>query len=46
MLKRVVVTGLGCVTPLGITAPLTWENLISGVCGISPLESEGSYDIS
>ncbi|XP_063680924.1 3-oxoacyl-[acyl-carrier-protein] synthase, mitochondrial-like isoform X1 [Bolinopsis microptera] len=41
MLKRVVVTGLGCVTPLGISAPSTWENLIAGACGISRLESEG-----
>lgn len=32
-LKRVVVTGLGALTPLGNTIPAFWENLISGVSG-------------
>lgn len=41
MLKRVVITGLGCVTPLGITASSTWNNLIAGSCGITHLKSEG-----
>jgi 3-oxoacyl-[acyl-carrier-protein] synthase II len=43
MLKRVVVTGLGCVSPLGKTASSTWENLIAGACGISILKSDGKY---
>ena len=32
-LKRVVVTGLGAITPLGKTFPETWENLKKGVSG-------------
>ena len=30
-LKRVVVTGLGAVTPVGNTVPEFWENLVNGV---------------
>jgi 3-oxoacyl-[acyl-carrier-protein] synthase II len=32
-LKRVVVTGLGAITPLGNTVPAYWENLKAGVSG-------------
>jgi 3-oxoacyl-[acyl-carrier-protein] synthase II len=32
-LKRVVVTGLGAVTPLGKTSEETWNNLVNGVSG-------------
>ena len=32
--KRVVVTGLGAVSPLGNDAKTTWENMKKGVCGI------------
>ncbi|HRH62879.1 MAG TPA: beta-ketoacyl-ACP synthase II [Bacteroidia bacterium] len=32
-LKRVVVTGLGALTPIGNTIPEYWENLINGVSG-------------
>ncbi len=32
--KRVVVTGIGAVTPVGNDAPTTWQNLIDGVCGV------------
>ena len=30
-LKRVVVTGLGAVTPIGNTVSEFWENLVNGV---------------
>ncbi|MDR1699361.1 MAG: beta-ketoacyl-ACP synthase II [Prevotellaceae bacterium] len=36
-LKRVVVTGLGAITPLGNTAPETWEALLNGVSGAGPI---------
>ena len=36
-LKRVVVTGLGALTPVGNTAPETWENLVNGVSGAGPI---------
>ncbi|MFH0939855.1 MAG: beta-ketoacyl-ACP synthase II [Planctomycetota bacterium] len=32
--RRVVVTGLGAVTPVGLTVRNTWENLLKGVSGI------------
>src|SRR5690606_9243156 len=32
-LKRVVVTGLGALTPLGNTVPEYWEGLVNGVSG-------------
>lgn len=36
-LKRVVVTGLGAVTPLGIGVEETWKSLINGVSGAGPI---------
>lgn len=36
-LKRVVVTGLGAVTPLGNTPEETWENMVKGVSGATPI---------
>lgn len=36
-LKRVVVTGLGAVTPLGNTVEETWNNMIAGVSGAAPI---------
>jgi 3-oxoacyl-[acyl-carrier-protein] synthase II len=35
--RRVVVTGLGAVTPLGLTAASTWEGLRAGRSGIGPI---------
>lgn len=36
-LKRVVVTGLGALTPLGNTVSSYWEGLINGVSGAAPI---------
>lgn len=36
-LKRVVVTGLGAVTPLGNDANTTWLNAVAGVSGAGPI---------
>lgn len=36
-LKRVVVTGLGAITPLGNTMAETWNGLINGVSGAGPI---------
>ncbi|MDD2435983.1 MAG: beta-ketoacyl-ACP synthase II [Massilibacteroides sp.] len=36
-LKRVVVTGLGAISPLGNTLPETWEGLINGKSGAGPV---------
>ena len=36
-LKRVVVTGLGAITPLGNNVTETWQGLINGVSGAGPI---------
>ncbi|MCC8096826.1 MAG: beta-ketoacyl-ACP synthase II [Tannerellaceae bacterium] len=36
-LKRVVVTGLGAITPIGNTLSETWEGLINGKSGAGPI---------
>ena len=36
-LKRVVVTGLGAVTPVGLNPEETWENLLAGKSGAAPI---------
>lgn len=35
--RRVVVTGMGAITPLGQSAEAFWENLLSGKSGIGPM---------
>ena len=35
--RRVVITGLGAVTPLGLTAPESWRAAREGVCGVGPI---------
>jgi len=41
--RRVVITGLGAVTPLANTVSETWDGIINGKSGISPIDS---FDIS
>ena len=36
-LKRVVVTGLGAITPLGNSAEETWKKLLAGTSGAAPI---------
>jgi len=35
--RRVVITGLGAVTPLGLDAATTWTQLLAGQCGIDKI---------
>jgi 3-oxoacyl-[acyl-carrier-protein] synthase II len=35
--RRVVITGLGAVTPLGNDVPTTWQNLCAGMSGAAPI---------
>jgi 3-oxoacyl-[acyl-carrier-protein] synthase II len=42
-LRRVVVTGLGALTPLGNTAPDFWRGLVNGVSGAGPITR---FDVS
>ena len=37
MRRRVVITGIGAVTPIGLTARESWEAARAGVCGIAPV---------
>ena len=36
--RRVVVTGLGAVTPVGNSVDQTWQNIVAGKSGIAPIE--------
>jgi 3-oxoacyl-[acyl-carrier-protein] synthase II len=35
--KRVVVTGMGCISPLGNDVPTTWKRLLAGESGVGPI---------
>ena len=37
MQRRVVITGMGCVTPLGHSVETLWKNLLAGRSGIAPV---------
>ena len=37
MRRRVAITGIGCVTPLGIEIAQIWGNLTAGRSGVGPL---------
>ncbi|MEX2641475.1 MAG: beta-ketoacyl-ACP synthase II [Balneolales bacterium] len=41
--KRVVITGIGAITPVGKTAPEFWNGLISGKSGVKPITH---FDVS
>ena len=41
--RRVVVTGLGAVSPIGNDIPTTWENAVNGVSGAGPITHFDSY---
>ena len=41
--RRVVVTGMGMLSPLGNTVDTTWENILAGKSGMAPIES---FDVS
>ena len=41
--RRVVVTGLGMVAPVGLDIPSAWENIVAGKSGIQPITH---FDVS
>jgi len=43
--KRVVVTGMGCVSPLGLTLETTWEGAIAGRSGVGPISLFDASDL-
>lgn len=36
-MQRIVITGMGAVTPIGLTAAETWQNLLAGKSGVGPI---------
>ena len=42
--RRVVVTGMGCVTPLGNDLPTFWSSLVAGKNGIGPITKFDTTD--
>lgn len=44
--RRVVVTGLGMVTPLGNNVAETWKNILAGKSGIAPIEHFDTSEFS
>lgn len=43
--RRVVVTGLGVVSPLGNDVPSTWQNLVAGRSGVGPITLFDASDL-
>ena len=43
-LKRVVVTGLGMVTSLGLDVPSTWKAMLAGKSGVDQITQWGDLD--
>jgi len=43
-MRRVVITGVGVVTSLGLNAPLFWENIVKGRSGIGLIEAFDSTE--
>ncbi|MDR6227270.1 beta-ketoacyl-ACP synthase II [Desmospora profundinema] len=46
MAKRVVITGLGVISPIGNDIPTFWNNLIEGKSGVGPITQFDSTDFS
>jgi len=42
---RVVVTGVGAITPLGATAPSTWEAMLAGRSGVTALTDDWAAEL-
>ncbi len=38
-MRRALVTGIGAITPVGLTARESWEALLAGASGVGPIES-------
>ena len=42
--KRVVITGMGCVTPLGLDVESTWQAMLAGKSGVAPISGFDATD--
>lgn len=45
-MQRVVITGVGTVSPIGTNVPTFWENMKAGNSGIGPIEAFDTTDFS
>lgn len=45
MSRRVVVTGIGAISPVGNDVPTMWQNLVDGVCGIETITDFDTSDL-
>lgn len=43
-MRRVVVTGLGAITPIGNNVEDMWDSVVNGVCGIAPITNYDTTD--
>ena len=46
MEKRVVITGIGAITPVGNHAEETWKNLVEGNCGIDLIQGLDEHNLT
>jgi nodulation protein E len=44
-MQRVVITGIGCVSPIGLSATATWQAMCAGAPGIGPLLGLAGHDL-
>jgi nodulation protein E len=44
-MQRVVITGMGCVSPIGLSAVATWRAMCAGAPGIAPLVGLAGHDL-
>lgn len=40
MSKRVVITGMGCVTPVGLNKSASWASILNGVSGVTQIDDD------
>lgn len=45
MSRRVVVTGMGAISPIGNDVPTMWKNMVDGVCGIETITDFDTSDL-
>ena len=45
MEQRVVITGLGVITPVGNNISDFWNNLVAGYCGIDFIKDYENYEL-
>ena len=44
--KKIVITGMGAVTPIGSGVEEYWNNLIAGACGIDKIRQFDASDMA